>query len=107
MPAVLPDDANPALQRYALTRPTAEEAVAGLTRVIGRDRAVRLWQRCCATAGVDPDHVSSLAELMKVGACMCTLPGPEGVMGASLCLRIGTYQALAASTAPGRDGGSP
>lgn len=104
MPATLPEDANPALERYALTRPTAEEAVAGLTRVVGRDRALRLWQRCCATAGVDPDRVSSLRDLMKVGACMVTLPGPEGVMGASLCLRIGTYEALAAA---GPDAGKP
>lgn len=90
---------NEHLKRYGLTRPTAEEAVAGLARVVGADRARRLWQRCCITAGVDADEVHSLSELMKVAACMVTLPGPEGVMGASLCLRIGTYEALTAFAA--------
>src|SRR5688500_15450288 len=106
--ATEPEDASRPLQSYGLTRPTAEEAVAGLTRVVGADRARRLWQRCCNTAGVDPEHVSSLRDLMRVGACMITLPGPEGVMGASLCLRIGTYEALTAAAAGGEpDGGAP
>lgn len=79
---------------YGMTRPTAAEARAALARVVGEERALRLWRRCCYASGLDPDRVESLRDLMRVAACMITLPGPEGVMGASLSLRIGTYEAL-------------
>ncbi|HET7747522.1 MAG TPA: hypothetical protein VFM29_09500 [Vicinamibacteria bacterium] len=98
------DDRAPgAAERYGLTRPTAAEARAALSRVVGEERALRLWRRCCYATGLDPDRVESLRDLMRVAACMITLPGPEGVMGASLSLRIGTYQALAGSRAGGPD----
>lgn len=90
------DEHAPDAERpHGLTRPTAAEARAALSRVVGEERALRLWRRCCYATGLDPDRVESLRDLMRVAAWMITLPGPEGVMGASLSLRIGTYQALA------------
>ena len=93
------------LERYGMNRPSAEEARAGLARVVGAERARDLWSQACEIAGLDADGPQSLGQLKRVAACMATLPGPAGVMGASLSLRIGAYEAITGASSSGRDRG--
>jgi hypothetical protein len=97
MGATSADSAAVLLARYGLSRPTGEEALAALTRVIGPKRARDLWHRACEAAGVDPEAAKTLPQLKRTAAWMATYDGPAGVMGAALSLRIGTYEAISAA----------
>jgi hypothetical protein len=97
MSATPADSAAALLARYGLSRPTAEEARAALGRVVGPERARQLWERACEACSFDPDAPQTLRQLKRTAACMATFPGPAGVMGAALSLRIGTYEAVTAA----------
>jgi hypothetical protein len=97
MSATPADSAAVLLARYGLSRPTEEETLAALTRVLGPERARLLWERACEAAGVEADAPKTLRQLKRMAACMATFEGPAGVMGASLSLRIGTYEAVRAA----------
>lgn len=101
MSAIPTDEATPFLARYGLGCPNEQDALAALTRVVGASRGRLLWERACEAVGLEAGTPKSLAQLKRVAAYMATLPGPEGVMGASLSLRIGTYEVIAAAAGAG------
>ena len=101
MSATSADSAAVLLARYGLSRPTAEEVLAALTRVIGPQRARDLWHRACEAARVDPEGPKTLPQLKRMAAWMAASDGPAGVMGAALSLRIGTYEAINAAANEG------
>lgn len=89
---------------YGLVPPSRDDVMAFLARAVGADQAASVWVRACREAGVGAGaRTLPPAEMLSVAEVLARQPGVVGVIGASLVVRLRSYQLLAA--AHGRRGG--
>lgn len=83
---------------YGLNEPTETHALEAFGRVLGEAEARRVWERACVASGFAvPRGPLTRAQLRTVAEFLARQDGFIGVMGASLRIRIETYETLSDS----------
>lgn len=91
---------------YGLDEPTETHALDAFGRVLGEAEARVVWDRACVAAGFPmPRAPLTRSQLRTVAELLARQEGFVGVMGASLRIRIETYETLSDSwgTTPSSD----
>jgi len=80
---------------YNLTKPSEEQARAAVERVLGPEAGGKAWQAACEAVGLrQPRPPLSRRQLRAVADHLSKERGFVGVIGASLQIRLNTYEAL-------------
>ena len=81
---------------FGLPRPTEDEAVGGLSELVGRAAAEAIWDLAVGALGLQRP-VDDPAELRRVGEELMTVGDLMRVAGRSTKVRVATYEALSRS----------
>jgi len=86
------------LPSHGLERPKERDALASLTRIIGPEKAVEVWNKCREACGY-PHHRGdlNLQELKQVADFLGSCKGVLKVAGRSLSIKISTFEGISNS----------
>lgn|GEM_PF-3296123 len=87
----------PSIASHHFAAPTAADALAALTRVVGAERAEALWAEACGEAAVaTPRERMSIAEIGSVAERLVARGGAVQSVAQAILIRLRTYNRLAA-----------
>ena len=79
-----------------MTRPSAEQVRASLTRVYGAEAGEAFWADACRRGGVSSAD-DDLTALLRVADAFAAAGGPLAATGVGLIIRVRAYQAMNAA----------